>query len=63
LRALSLAHRQVVVETILRDRTVHQAAQALGIPVGTVKSRLYHAQRALHAVLADRGLRTVPRQA
>ena len=28
-------------ETILRDQTVNQAAEALGIPVGTAKSRVY----------------------
>src|SRR5262249_1156484 len=38
LRALSPAHREVLNETILRDRTVNEAAEGLGIPVGTVKS-------------------------
>src|ERR1700741_2856287 len=37
LRTLSPAHRQVLNETILRGRTVNDAAAALGIPVGTVK--------------------------
>ncbi len=32
---------------MLRDRTVNQAAEYLGIPVGTVKSRVYYALRAL----------------
>jgi RNA polymerase sigma-70 factor, ECF subfamily len=54
LAVLSPLHRQVLAETILRDRTVNQAAQVLGIPVGTVKSRVYYALRALHAVLAER---------
>jgi RNA polymerase sigma-70 factor (ECF subfamily) len=56
LRALSPAHRQVLNETILRDRTVNEAAQVLGIPVGTVKSRVYYAMRALRLVLAERGV-------
>lgn len=30
-------------ETILRDRTVNQAAEVLGILVGTIKSRVYYA--------------------
>ena len=63
MRQLSPAHRQVLSETILRDRTIEQAAEILAIPVGTVKSRLHHALRALYVVLADRGLRVVPRQA
>jgi len=54
LRALSPLHRQVLNETILRDRTVNQAAEVLGVPVGTVKSRVYYALRALQAVLTER---------
>jgi RNA polymerase sigma factor (sigma-70 family) len=56
LRALSRAHREVLSETILRDRTVNEAAEVLGIPVGTVKSRVYYALRALRVVLAERGV-------
>lgn len=56
LQALSPAHREVLNETILRDRTVSAAAEVLGIPVGTVKSRVYHALRALRLVLAERGV-------
>ncbi len=56
LQLLSPAHREVLNETILRDRTVNEAAQALGIPVGTVKSRVYYALRALRVVLAERGV-------
>jgi RNA polymerase sigma-70 factor, ECF subfamily len=56
LRALSPAHREVLSETILRDRTVNDAAEILGIPVGTVKSRVYYALRALRLVLAERGV-------
>ena len=51
---LSPAHRQVLNETILRDRTVNEAAEVLGIPVGTVKSRVYYAIRAMRLVLAER---------
>jgi len=56
LRSLTPAHREVLNETILRDRTVNQAADALGIPVGTVKSRVYYALKALRVVLAERGV-------
>ena len=56
LQALSPAHREVLNETILRDRTVNQAAEVLGIPVGTVKSRVYYALRALRLVLDERGV-------
>ena len=56
LRALSPSHRQVLNETILSDRTVNEAAEVLGIPVGTVKSRVYYALRALRLVLAEQGV-------
>jgi RNA polymerase sigma-70 factor (ECF subfamily) len=54
---LTSSHRQVLHATILRDQTASQAAVALGIPVGTVKSRVHYALRVLEVVLAERGLR------
>jgi len=56
LRTLSPAHREVLTETVLRDRTVNDAAEVLGIPVGTVKSRVFYALKALRLVLAERGV-------
>ena len=56
LQDLSVAHREVLNETILRDRTVNEAAEVLGIPVGTVKSRVYYALKALRVVLTERGV-------
>jgi len=56
LQSLTSAHREVLNETILPDRTVNEAAEALGIPVGTVKSRVYYALKALRVVLAERGV-------
>jgi RNA polymerase sigma-70 factor (ECF subfamily) len=56
LQALSRAHREVLNETILRDRTVNEAAEVLGIPAGTVKSRVYYALKALRVVMTERGV-------
>lgn len=58
LKALTPAHREVLNETILRDRTVNEAAEVLGVPVGTVKSRVYYAIRALRVVLEEKGVTT-----
>jgi RNA polymerase sigma-70 factor, ECF subfamily len=55
LKALSPSHREVLNETILQDRSVNEAAEVLGIPVGTVKSRTYYALRALKVALEERG--------
>ncbi|MGQ0838880.1 sigma-70 family RNA polymerase sigma factor [Actinokineospora sp.] len=48
---LSPEHRAVLVELYYRGRSVAEAARVLGIPPGTVKSRSYHALRALRGVM------------
>ncbi|MEV0460347.1 sigma-70 family RNA polymerase sigma factor [Catellatospora methionotrophica] len=44
-------HRSVVVELYLRQHSTRETALRLGIPEGTVKSRVYYALRALSAVV------------
>ena len=56
LAALRPDHRKVIVETYYRGCTVAEAAAALGIPAGTVKSRTYYALKALKLALQERGL-------
>lgn len=53
---LSPAHRRTVLEVYVTDRTVTSAASALGVPVGTVKSRLHHAMRNLRGRFAGGAL-------
>ena len=53
---LSPAHREVVVETYYRGSSVAEASQRLGIPQGTVKSRLYYGLRALRLALEELGV-------
>jgi RNA polymerase sigma-70 factor (ECF subfamily) len=48
---LSLPHREVLTLYFLESMTVEQIASVLEVPAGTVKSRLYHARRALRDVL------------
>jgi RNA polymerase sigma-70 factor, ECF subfamily len=50
---LDVEHRTVVVLRYWQDRTVEDIATRLGIPAGTVKSRLHHAMRSLRASLGD----------
>lgn len=56
IRTLSASHRDVVLETYFRGRTVAETAETLKIPVGTVKSRTYYALRALKLALEERGV-------
>jgi RNA polymerase sigma-70 factor (ECF subfamily) len=58
LHSLSREHRAVIVETYYRGRSVAEAAEVLGVPPGTVKSRCYYALRALKLALAERGVTT-----
>ncbi|WP_432974645.1 sigma-70 family RNA polymerase sigma factor [Dactylosporangium sp. CA-233914] len=51
LNALTPEHRAVIVELYFHDATLMQAAERLGIPMGTVKSRAFYALRALRGSL------------
>ena len=50
-RRLSIDHRAVVVLHHYVDLPLDQVAEILGVPIGTVRSRLFHAMRALRAAL------------
>ena len=49
-------HRAVLFQTYYRGCSVAEAAMALGVPEGTVKSRTFYALRALRLALEERGL-------
>ena len=61
-RRLSLEHRAVVVLRHYLDLPTERVAELLGIPVGTVQSRLHHAMRGLRAAL-DADARSTAREA
>jgi RNA polymerase sigma-70 factor (ECF subfamily) len=61
-RRLSLDHRAVVVLHHYLDLPLDQVAEALGVPVGTVASRLHYAIRGLRAAL-DADARPASRKA
>jgi len=50
-RRLSIDHRAVVVLHHYLDLPLSEVAEALGVPAGTVRSRLHHAMRGLRAAL------------
>ncbi len=55
LTTLRREHRDVLVQLYYRGHSVTEAAQALGIPAGTVKSRSHYALRRLKTVLPGYG--------
>jgi RNA polymerase sigma-70 factor, ECF subfamily len=50
-RRLSVEHRTVLVLHHHLDMSLEEVAETLGIPVGTVRSRLHYAMRGLRAAL------------
>lgn len=56
LTRLTPEHRAVLLECYYRGRPVAEAAQRLGVPEGTVKSRTHYALRALKLALDEMGV-------
>ncbi len=56
LTRLSPEHRAVLLECYYGGRQVSEAAQRLGVPEGTVKSRTHYALRALRLALEELGV-------
>ncbi|MET7458675.1 sigma-70 family RNA polymerase sigma factor [Streptomyces sp. NPDC005574] len=56
LAALSPPHREVLVETYFKGVTHIDAANRLGIPSGTVRSRVFYALRSMKLLLEERGV-------
>ncbi len=55
LRRIGEQHRQVLIETYYRARPYAEVAAELGVPEGTIKSRVYYGLRALRVALEEIG--------
>jgi RNA polymerase sigma-70 factor (ECF subfamily) len=55
LQTLSIEHRQTLFETYFCGASVAEAADTLGVPPGTVKSRTHYALRALRQAIDGMG--------
>jgi RNA polymerase sigma-70 factor (ECF subfamily) len=55
LATLGVRHREVLVLHFLEDMPVDDVAAVVGCPPGTVKSRIFHAKRALKEALLRHG--------
>lgn len=56
LRRIGEDHRRVLVEVYYRARPYAEVAGEFGVPVGTVKSRVYYGLRALRLALEEMGV-------
>ena len=55
MRRIGEPHRRVLIETYYRERPYADVAVELGVPEGTVKSRVYYGLRALRNALEEIG--------
>src|SRR4051794_25131958 len=55
LRTLSIEHQRTLFETYFRGASMAQAAETLGVPPGTVKSRTHYALHALRQAIDGMG--------
>jgi len=55
LRRIGEGHRVVIVETFYKGRPYAEVAADLGVPEGTIKSRVYYGLRALRNALEELG--------
>ena len=54
LRLIGPHHRHAIVQSYYRDRPCAEVAAEAGVPVGTMRSRLYYGLKALRSVLEER---------
>jgi RNA polymerase sigma-70 factor (ECF subfamily) len=54
---ISAEHREAIVETHLKERPHMEVAAELGIPVGTLRSRIFYGLKSLRLVMEEMGER------
>ena len=57
LGCISAEHQEAIVETHLKERPHREVAAELGIPVGTLRSRIFYALKSLRLVMEEMGER------
>lgn len=56
LRRLTPEHRTAIVETHLKERPAAEVAADLGVPLGTLRSRIFYGLKALRLVMDEMGV-------
>lgn len=55
LNRLSVPHREVIDLVYYHDKSIEEVAEIVAAPVGTVKTRMFHARKRLAELIADAG--------
>jgi len=56
LKGLSAQHREIIDLVYYHDKSVEEAAQIVGIPENTVKTRMFYARKRLGELLKAAGI-------
>ena len=56
LETLSMEHREILDLVYYHEKSVQEAATILGIPEGTVKTRMFHARKKLAELMRAKGI-------
>jgi RNA polymerase sigma-70 factor (ECF subfamily) len=56
LKQLSPAHREIIDLVYYHERTIDDAAEIIGVPQNTVKTRMFYARKRMAELLATRGV-------
>ncbi len=56
LAALSAGHREIIDLVYYHEKSVEEVAAIVGIPEGTVKTRMFHARKKLAELLKAQGV-------
>ena len=58
LKALSPVHQQIIDLVYFQSRSIQEAAMIVGVPMSTVKTRMFYARRQLAHLLCANGITT-----
>lgn len=53
LKSLSAEHKEVLVLHYLEEMSYQETAEVTGLPIGTVRSRIYHAKQKLKTIIKE----------
>jgi RNA polymerase sigma-70 factor, ECF subfamily len=53
---LSAAHREIIDLVYYHERTIEEVSEIIGVPVNTVKTRMFYARKRIAEMMATRGI-------